>query len=250
MRLSKLFEGLGEGRIEWETEEWDRDILALSIDSRKKQSGVLFVCLEGENVDSHMLVAEAEKSGAVAIVAQKKVDTRLPVLYVEDTRKALGRLASIFYGNPSQNLTIVGITGTNGKTTTSYMLASILKNAGKMVGVIGTLGVVYGTKKIPSPLTTPDAIELQAYLAEMLADGVEYVVMEVSAHALYYQKIEGIYFSACIFTNFSQDHLDFFKTMDGYKKAKLSLFSSKSDIRRGIHARTVLHNLKMQMITA
>lgn len=227
MLLSKLFEGFGEGGIEWETDGWDRDILALSIDSRKKESGVLFICLEGGNIDSHTLVAEAEKSGAVAIVAQKKVDTRLPVLYVEDTRKALGCLASIFYGNPSRNLTIVGITGTNGKTTTSYMLASILKNAGKKVGVIGTLGVVYGNKKIPSPLTTPDAIELQAYLAEMLADGVEYVVMEVSAHALYYQKTEGIYFSACIFTNFSQDHLDFFKTMDGYKKAKLSLFSSK-----------------------
>jgi UDP-N-acetylmuramoyl-L-alanyl-D-glutamate--2,6-diaminopimelate ligase len=122
---------------------------------------------------------------------------------------------------------MIGITGTNGKTTSSYMLASILKNAGKKVGVIGTLGIVYNEKRIASQLTTPDPIELHAYLADMVASGIEYVVMEVSAHSLHYKKMEGIHFCACIFTNFTQDHLDFFKSMDSYKKAKMKLFSSE-----------------------
>lgn len=228
MRLSKLLDGLQEGTIDGKIEDWDREINALFIDSRKGTPGGLFICLQGERVDSHTLVDEAEKNGAVAIVAEKKVQTSLPVFYVNDTRSVLGRLASIFYGEPSKSLKIIGITGTNGKTTTSYMLASILKNAGKKVGVIGTLGIAYGKERVQTQLTTPDPIELHAYFAEMLSDGVEYVVMEASAHALYYKKMSGIYFSGCIFTNFTQDHLDFFKTMDAYKKAKLSLFTPET----------------------
>jgi UDP-N-acetylmuramoyl-L-alanyl-D-glutamate--2,6-diaminopimelate ligase len=122
---------------------------------------------------------------------------------------------------------VIGITGTNGKTTTSYMLSSILTAAGKRVGVIGTLGITYGGKRYDSDLTTPDPIQLQATLAEMLSYGIEYVIMEVSAHALHYRKTEGVRFTAAIFTNLSQDHLDFFHTIPQYKAAKIKLFSSR-----------------------
>ena len=225
MRLTELLRGLKEWSIESSIEAWDREIGGLFTDTRKMEKNGLFICLRGENVDAHTLVNEAERMGAVAIVAEQKVDTRLPIILVKDTRKFAGLLASKFYGEPSKFLKIIGITGTNGKTTSSYMLASILKNAGKKVGIIGTLGVVYADKHIPARLTTPDPIELHAYFADMLVAGVGYVVMEVSAHALYYKKIEGIYFCACIFTNFTQDHLDFFKSMKEYKKSKKSLFS-------------------------
>lgn len=224
MRLSKLIAAL-EGVQIVEGKDWEREIFTLSADSRKKQESGLFICLVGENVDAHTLVQEAERNGAVAILAQRKVKTNLPLFLVEDTRKALGILASIFYDEPSKKLKVVGITGTNGKTTTSYMLASILKKSGSKVGIIGTLGALCGEKYFPVELTTPDPIELNRLLAEMVLFGAEYVVMEVSAHALYYKKTEGISFSACIFTNFTQDHLDFFKTMNAYKEVKLGLFS-------------------------
>lgn len=225
MRLSKLLECLKEGKIEGSIEDWDREIYGLFTDSREEMLGGLFVCIKGEKVDSHTLVGEAEKKGAVAIVAQKEVHTHLPVIYVEETRRALSILASAFYGNPANRLKIIGITGTNGKTTTSYMLASILRSSGKKVGVIGTLGVWYDGNCFAPKLTTPDPIELHAYFSDMVAAGIEYVVMEVSAHALYYKKTEGIAFTACIFTNLTQDHLDFFNDMDAYKRAKMGLFS-------------------------
>ena len=225
MKLSELLNYLKEWEMDGETKDWDREISMLSIDTRKLQAGALFICMQGENMDSHAFVSKAEKLGAVAIVAEKKLSTQLPVVYVKDTRKAVALLASAFYGEPSKYLKLIGITGTNGKTTTSYMLASILRATGKKVGIIGTLGVVYGDCSTSSALTTPDAIELHAYFADMVKAGVEYVVMEVSAHALYYKKIEGIHFDICVFTNFTQDHLDFFKNMEAYKKAKLALFS-------------------------
>lgn len=224
MKLLKLIQYLKDCEIDVNIRNYDIEISMLSMDTRKLRPGALFICMQGENIDAHRLVKEAEKAGAVAIVAQESVSTNLPVILVEDTRMAVGRLASCFYGEPSKSLKMIGITGTNGKTTSSYMLASILKNAGKKVGVIGTLGVVYNEKHFDSTLTTPDPIELHSYLADMVAVGVEYVVMEVSAHSLYYKKTEGIHFDACIFTNFTQDHLDFFKSMDCYKNAKMKLF--------------------------
>ena len=226
MRLSKLIESLSYVDIVYNG-EWDREVASLCMDSRKLQKGGVFFCVCGEKFDSHEFVKEAEQKGDVAIIAQRKVETKLPLFVVEDTRKAIGLLASVFYGEPSKRLKIIGITGTNGKTTTSYMLSSILEKAGKKVGIIGTLGVVCGKKILPTNLTTPDPIELHERLADMVFHGVEYVVMEVSAHALYYGKIEGISFVSCIFTNFTQDHLDFFTDMNRYKESKLTLFTPK-----------------------
>ena len=225
MRLIKLVEGLQDINFEGNVSNFDVEILNISIDSRKEAKNTLFICIDGGSVDSHTLIEEAKENGAVAIVAERKVQTSLPLILVKDTRQALGLLASKFYGEPSKKMKIIGITGTNGKTTTSYMLASILKTAGKKVGIIGTLGIDYADKHFPSSLTTPDPITLHAHFADMGNRGIEYVVMEVSAHALYYKKLAGITFAACIFTNLTQDHLDFFKTMEEYKAAKLALFS-------------------------
>lgn len=222
MRLSKLVENLPNARLLIKGEE--KEVFCLVTDSREKMTDGLFFCLLGENVDSHNLVGEAIKNGAVAIVTNRELSYEIPQIIVEDEREALSLLSAEFYGNPSERLKIIGITGTNGKTTTSYMLASILEKNSKKTGVIGTLGIRYGVKEIPNDLTTPDPIFLQKILSEMLVHGIEYVVMEVSAHALYYKKTLGVKFFACIFTNLTQDHLDFFQTMQRYEQTKTSLF--------------------------
>ena len=226
MWLSKIIQEINTEQILYNG-VWDREIDCLQTDSRERAKNALFVCIEGMQIDSHKHVKNAEKNGAVAIVANKPTETHLPQIIVKDTRAVLGQIASVFYGNPSSKLTVVGITGTNGKTTTSYMLAEIWKAENKKVGVIGTLGIVYNNVKKSCNLTTPDPIFLHKTLAEMFDDGVEYVVMEVSAHALYYKKTLGVQFKACIFTNLTQDHLDFFKDMEEYKRAKMSLFASE-----------------------
>ena len=227
MRLSKLMAAVKDGRAHYKNEEWEREIATLSVDSREKMENGLFFCLKGENADGGLFAEQSVKNGAVAVVAEEELGISVPQIVVKDVREALGLMSSAFYGEPSARMKVVGITGTNGKTTTSYMLASILQKAGKNVGVIGTLGISYNGQTYPSDLTTPDPVELQRTLAKMSLHGVEYVVMEVSAHALHYRKIAGISFSACIFTNLSQDHLDFFTTMTAYKNVKKQLFSNE-----------------------
>ncbi len=209
---------IGNGEIEIEN---------LFMDSRQKNANGLFFCLVGEKVNGHDCVNQAIENGAVAFVCEKELNANVPQIIVEDTRLALGVFSSQFFGNPTKDMKVIGITGTNGKTTSTYMLSAIIEKSGKKVGTIGTLGAFYDGIKREVELTTPDPIRLQEILADMRNHGVEYVVMEVSAHALYYKKTAGISFSACIFTNLSQDHLDFFHTMDEYKRAKLALFLEK-----------------------
>ncbi len=226
MRLTTLISGLNYIKTSGE----DREAASLSADSRTCGENSVFVCVRGSRTDSHDCAEEAVRNGAVAVVTER--DLRLPKnvtqILVADSREALGTLASAFYSEPSKRLKVIGITGTNGKTTTSYMLASILEKAGHRVGIIGTLGIKYAEKHYPSELTTPDPVELQRRLAEMALHGVEYVVMEVSAHAIFYKKICGVAFCACIFTNLTQDHLDFFGTMEQYRRAKTQLFSTQT----------------------
>ncbi len=225
MRLSKLTEEIEKQEIVYENGDWEREISSLSYDSRKAKGGGLFFCLTGERADGHTYAQEAVSRGAVAIVSERRLEVSVPQILVGNARLALGIAASTFYGNPTQSLCVIGITGTNGKTTTAYMLESILKEAGKRVGVIGTLGVRYANVKRDLGLTTPDPVDLQETFAEMLLGGVEYVVMEVSAHALHYEKTAGVRFQACVFTNLTQDHLDFFSTMESYASAKRKLFN-------------------------
>ena len=200
------------------------EIQGLSTHDAFCKDGDLFFCLCGEKTDSHLLAADAIARGAVAVVCERELELPVPQIVVPSSRLAMSLIARAFYGNACDKLKIIGITGTNGKTTTAYMLDSILRRAGKKTGLIGTLGIYYGKKKIAPELTTPDPVFLHSVFADMSACGVEYVVMEVSAHALYYQKTAGITFAACIFTNFSRDHLDFFGSMKDYKETKKKLF--------------------------
>ena len=217
LKMLPAYEAVGEG--------WENTVVTgLCSDHRLVKKGDLFLCQKGEGFDSHLVALEAVKKGAVALVCAREVKVSVPQIIVKNTRRSAALIGCAFYGEPSKKMRIVGITGTNGKTTTAYMLASILRRAGKEVGLIGTLGIYYANKRIAPELTTPDPIDLQETLADMAALGVEIVVMEVSAHALYYDKDAGINYDACIFTNLSRDHLDFFKDMDVYAAAKKGLF--------------------------
>ena len=205
----------------------DVEIKALCTDSRVAEAGDLFFCFRGTHSDSHDYALEAVRRGAAAIVAERELDIDCPALVVSDGREAMARIAAAFYRHPERKLKIVGITGTNGKTTTSFMLRNILSEAGVKAGLIGTLGVEYGTHKIAPSLTTPDPVYLFSLLADMAQAGVEVVVMEVSAHALYLKKECPIEYELAIFTNLTRDHLDFFEDMTAYGNAKRSLFQKE-----------------------
>lgn len=208
-------------------------VSGLTHDSRAVQPGDLFVCLRGQAFDGHRFAASALAQGAAALVVEKgaleaagvTLPADTPRLIVPDTRRALPLLACAFYGDPSQSLLMIGVTGTNGKTTTTRMVAAILRAAGKSVGTIGTLGAELDGSEIPSEHTTPEADQLQAVLAQMRDRGAEAVVMEVSSHALAQYRTDGIVFNAAIFTNLTQDHLDYHGTMDAYFEAKARLFA-------------------------
>ena len=220
MNLENLIKNL-EAKVIGET---NIDILDITYNSKKVKKGSLFVCLCGENSDGHDFAKDAERNGAAAILCEKQVQVNIPQIIVSSTRKALSKVFSCFYDNPQNKLKIIGLTGTNGKTTTSFLIKSILEESGKKVGLIGTQGAFIGKQFFQTGLTTPDPQLLFKFLKQMVDFGVEYVVMEVSAHALALDKTEGIVFEVGVLTNLTQDHLDFFKTMENYKRAKFKLF--------------------------
>lgn len=220
MNLENLIKNL-EAKVIGET---NLDILDITYNSKKVKKGSLFVCLCGENSDGHDFAKDAERNGAAAILCEKQVQVNIPQIVVSSTRKALSKVFSCFYDNPQNKLKIIGLTGTNGKTTTSFLIKSILEESGKKVGLIGTQGAFIGKQFFQTGLTTPDPQLLFKLLKQMVDFGVEYVVMEVSAHALALDKTEGIVFEVGVLTNLTQDHLDFFKTMENYKRAKFKLF--------------------------
>lgn len=223
MLLGKLSEEIGAEL----TRGADTQISGISADSKHIMQGDLFVCFKGEENDGHDFAAEAVACGAVALAVERKLDIDVPQMIVPDGRRAMGELAAAFYGHPERKLKIVGITGTNGKTTTAHMLAAVFKAAGIPCGNIGTLGIFYANKEISPELTTPDPVFLYKVFADMVSSGISWVVMEVSAHALYYGKVDGIRFEYCIFTNLTEDHLDFFGTMERYGAAKRKLFEGE-----------------------
>lgn len=202
----------------------DREIAGVSIDSKHILPGDLFVCFAGGAHDGHEFAAEALAAGAAALVVERELPLPAVQIVVADGRAASAEFAAAFYGHPEKRLKIVGITGTNGKTTTAHMLASVLNAAGKKCGNIGTLGIDYANRRVAPELTTPDPCFLYKIFADMVACEVEYAVMEVSAHALHFGKVDGVPFEAGIFTNFTEDHLDFFGSMEEYAAAKEKLF--------------------------
>lgn len=205
----------------------DGEISGVSHNSLKIRENSIFVAISGYNADGHDYISDALQKGARVVVCEKYVKLPLGItsIITRDSRVALAEIASTFYGHPSKELTITGITGTNGKTSTSLLLESILKAAGFKTGVIGTIGYRYKGVFLPALNTTPDALELQKLLRMMADDGVTHVVMEVSSHALSLHRVDSINFDAAVFTNFSQDHLDYHKTMDAYFLSKKTLFT-------------------------
>jgi len=198
----------------------------MAYDSRKVRKGDLFVAVRGVKHDGHQHIAQALRNGAAAVVAEElswEPSSETAVL-VPHTRRALPVLSANFYDHPSRRLCLVGVTGTNGKTTTTLLLEGILKEAGFKVGVIGTLAYRWNGRELSAPMTTPESLDLQALLHEMLQDGVTHVLMEVSSHALVLGRVDACTFKAGVFTNLSQDHLDFHETMEAYFAAKAMLF--------------------------
>ena len=200
------------------------EIASLCVDSRKVTPGALFFCIPGLHTDAHDLAPQALSKGAVALVVERELPLDCPQVKVDSVRRALSYMAQEFFGNPARRLKLIGITGTKGKTTASFLIKSILEAAGHKVGMIGTVCSMIGEEVVPSRLTTPDPIEVQTLLKSMADAGVEYVVMEVSAHALAMHRLSGMRFAVAAFTNFSQDHLDYFGDMDTYFDAKMRLF--------------------------
>lgn len=211
----------------------DLEINKIQYDSRKVMQGDVFFCVDGYNVDGHNYIQAAINNGAVAIVCQKNIPMHLKctVIRTEDSRKALAISAANYYKNPSRDMKIIGITGTNGKTTSAFMIKGILEQQGYKVGLVGTIANYIGDKKIHTERTTPESLELHELFKEMVESKVDYCVMEVSSHSLSLDRVYGIEFCESIFTNLTQDHLDFHKTFENYFCAKLKLFQhSKNSI--------------------
>lgn len=205
------------------------EIHAVEFDSRAVGSGAVFVAVRGEASDGHLYIYKAIENGATAVVCQQlpdEINASVTYVLTDDSHSALGRMASTFYGNPSSKLKLVGITGTNGKTTTATLLYDIFKKAGYKVGLISTVVYYIDDLEVSSTHTTPDAVRLNRMMAEMVECGCQYCFMEVSSHSLVQRRIEGLTFAGAAFTNITLDHLDYHKTFAEYIKAKKTLFDS------------------------
>lgn len=201
------------------------EIANLKNHHKKVQNGDLFFCIKGSDVDSHTLAKEAVLSGAAAVVSEQELDVDVPVVIVKDSRRAMSVLSCRFYNEPSKQLKLIGVTGTNGKTTTTHLIERIFSNKGDKTGLIGTLYVKTGDEVAASKNTTPDSLTLQQLFHDFIKSGVKQAVMEVSSHALYQGRVHGCDFDIAVFTNITQDHLDYHRTMEEYKSAKSLLFS-------------------------
>ena len=195
-------------------------------DSRNVKPGCLFVAVKGERVDGHAFLDHAVAAGAAAVVVDQKAAVRtVASVRVQDSRRALGLIGSRFYQDPSASMRLIGVTGTNGKTTTTYIVKTTLEAAGRQVGLIGTVAYLIGEESVPASHTTPGALELQRLFSRMVQAGLDTVVMEVSSHALALDRTAGSEFDVAVFTNLTQDHLDFHGNMEDYFRAKLKLFT-------------------------
>ena len=221
------------------------EITGVAYDSNGVKPGTLFCCLQGEHFDGHEFADEAVKAGAVALLVSREIQVSAPQIQVNDVRKAMAWLSAAFYGYPSQHLHVIGVTGTNGKTTTAHLLAAILRQHGWETEVVGTLSSVR---------TTPEAPDLQRKFAELLQAGKHAVVMEVSSHALAQDRVIGTRFRASIFTNLSREHLDFHGTIERYFSAKASLFRSElTDVgiinRDDVHGKLLVDSVEIETET-
>ena len=224
MKLSEILKGI---EILEQNCPLDLDVAGISYDSRQTQPGDLFVAVTGFAADGHKFIGKAMEQGAAAILCEKAPQEDVPYIRVQDTRLALALASANYFGHPAEKMTFIGVTGTNGKTTTTYLLKHILEQVlGAKVGLVGTIQNMIGDQVIETERTTPESYELQKLFNEMAQAGCTHVVMEVSSHALVLQRVAGVRFAVGMFTNLTQDHLDFHKTMDAYREAKAILFRS------------------------
>ena len=219
MKLKDLLAGLAPLSA---TADPETEISHISYDSRTTAPGDVFVAMTGFATDGHAYIGRAAAAGAAAVVCERPPEeAAVPYVQVADSRQALAVMAANYYGHPADSMTMIAVTGTNGKTTTTYFLKAILEQAaGAKVGLIGTNQNMIGGEAIPTERTTPESLELQELFARMRAAGCTHVVMEASSHALFLKRVYGIRFAVGIFTNLTQDHLDFHRTMEAYCDAK------------------------------
>ena len=222
MKLSDL---LQEIPVLESTADLNMEITGVSYDSRRVGPGHLFVAITGYAADGHRFIPDAAARGAACVLCERRPEGEIPYLLVPNTRTALALLGANWYGHPADRMTVLGVTGTNGKTTVTYLLKSVLEQVlGAKVGLIGTIQNMIGEKILPTERTTPESFELQGLFAQMAEAGCTHVVMEVSSHALYLHRVDCIPFAVGAFTNLTEDHLDFHKTMEAYRQAKALLF--------------------------
>ncbi len=232
MNLLELLQGMN---ITASTRSLDTDVTGIVSDNREVKLGNVFVCYQGINVDSHTFIPDAIQRGAAVVIGEKRIEAlttpakQITYVQVPNGRRAMSLLSANWHGNPAKQLKLIGITGTNGKTSTAHLIYAILKASGEKVALIGTVGHRYtnahgAEKKLPAFLTTPDAFALHSLFKQFAEEGVEYVTMETSSQGLALQRLAGLAFDTAVFTNFTQDHLDYHRTMEDYLKAKLMLF--------------------------
>ncbi|MDR0841081.1 MAG: UDP-N-acetylmuramoyl-L-alanyl-D-glutamate--2,6-diaminopimelate ligase [Christensenellaceae bacterium] len=251
MMLSKLAEPTAHRLI-----GADIEIGELQYNSRKVQSGDVFCCIVGTFADGHAYAGQAIQSGAAALVVERELPFDVPQILVENTRVAMAEMAAGLYGYPSRELTIIGVTGTNGKTSTTYMLKAIAERMGKKVGLIGTIRNMIGDIIIDTERTTPESVDLQRIFRQMRDENVDVAIMEVSSHSLEQKRVHGIEFDVGLFTNLTQDHLDYHKTFANYLAAKKQLFyqskraviniddSHAADLMQGIELPTMTFGVR------
>jgi UDP-N-acetylmuramoyl-L-alanyl-D-glutamate--2,6-diaminopimelate ligase len=201
------------------------EVTSIENDNRKVKEGSLFICIKGYTVDGHDFALAAQEKGAVAVIAQRELKLDIPVIVVKDTKRIMAQLADAFYGHPTQKIHLIGITGTNGKTTTSHIIEKIFADQGQQTGLIGTMYTKIAGKVFETKNTTPESLTLQKTFNNMVDQKVETAVMEVSSHSLVEGRVHGCDYNVAVFTNLTQDHLDFHKTMDEYRRAKGLLFA-------------------------
>ncbi|MDB5085036.1 MAG: UDP-N-acetylmuramoylalanyl-D-glutamate--2,6-diaminopimelate ligase [Bacilli bacterium] len=222
MKLKELASTIAFCRL---TGDKNTDITGIQMDSRKVQPGDLFICIQGQKFDGHDYAKQAIDHGASALVVEHDVDLNVPKLFVKKSRDAMAIIANHFYGYPSHEMKVIGVTGTNGKTSSTYMMEKIMRDAGHITGVMGTIGIKIVDQVFESDRTTLEAVDLQRNFRKMRDAGVEYCLMEVASIALEVGKVKGINFRTALFTNLTQDHLDDHGTMENYRAAKGLFFS-------------------------
>lgn len=226
MRLEEILKGINVVETKGDI---NKDITGIHMDSRKIMSGDLFVAVKGTQVDGHAYIEKASEKGAIAIVCEtlpEHLESNITYIQVADTEECVGKLATTFYGNPTEKLELIGVTGTNGKTTIATLLYNMFRKFGYKVGLISTVCNYIDEEAIPTEHTTPDPITLNKLLGRMADEGCKYAFMEVSSHSVAQKRIGGLKFAGGIFTNLTRDHLDYHQTVDNYLKAKKTFFDS------------------------